>query len=149
MFRKTFRTTCCLILCISFLVNSFISVAAAENRSPVTTATAAYYSPLLRKTLQWDFTYSDQWFTSDPCVYSHPIARASLGMALSAFRVKNNRVDAAIELYLTELGFTDLSSINYNRETSIETISTMIGHKQLPSGETLLAVAICGQGYTT
>lgn len=111
------------------------------------TAEVELYSMIIKDYTSWSFEYSDSWFEEDADAYSHSIARASLGLALSGFRAKRGPVDGNAIKWMTDLGFTDLVSEDYHRETSINTISTVMGHKQLPSGETLLAISVCGQGY--
>ena len=55
------------------------------------------------------------------------------------------------ETYLLSAGFTDLRKDDYSKETSIYTISTVMGSRRMEhEGEdpfTLIAVSVCGGGY--
>jgi len=97
----------------------------------------------------WPFPYEDGFFQEPGTQYRQGLARASLGMALSAFRkagapVADSHLDIAA-LFL-ELGFHEPLFSQYNRQPTINTIATAMAQKQL--GEyTLLAVAVSGGGY--
>lgn len=144
MAKRLYRKGICIWLCLVLLLTVPCSALGAEG---IITAEANYYSLILQQDASWSFEYSDRWFEADADTYHHAIARASLGLSLSAFRAKTGDPDRYILDWMQTLGFTQLSSQDYDQEPSIDTISTMIGQKQLPSGETLLAVAVCGQGY--
>ncbi|MBO4393119.1 MAG: hypothetical protein J5800_02135, partial [Spirochaetales bacterium] len=99
--------------------------------------------------------FEDSYFDESAFVYNHKLAQASLGMALSAFRPTVDKTIVPNEhliLFLNDCGFTDLRSDDYDKEPSSYTVSTVIGHKNLTdqNGEsyTLLAVGICGGGYS-
>lgn len=143
MLRKHLRSLCC--LCLSLLLCGAASGAA--HAQDTLQATLAYHSLTIADTVRWDFEFSDRWFETDASVYNHPIARASMGLSIASFRTNNTPPDANVLSYLAQLGFTDLVSQDYDRVPDLNTISTVIGHKQLHNGETLLVVAICGQGY--
>ena len=99
--------------------------------------------------------FEDSYFDESAFVYNHKLAQASLGMALSAFRPTVDKTIVPNEhliLFLNDCGFTDLRSDDYDKEPSSYTVSTVIGRKNLTdqNGEsyTLLAVGICGGGYS-
>ncbi|MBR4477419.1 MAG: hypothetical protein IKO96_02200, partial [Spirochaetales bacterium] len=100
--------------------------------------------------------YEDSYFESPASVYNHKLAQASLGMALSAFRPlfqenKDNPSDNLVR-FLTDCGFKDLQSDDYDKNPSLYTVATIIGSKQLTDSDgnpyTLVAVGICGGGYS-
>lgn len=99
--------------------------------------------------------FEDSYFDESAFEYNHKLAQASLGMALSAFRPTVDKTIPPNEhliLFLNDCGFTDLRSDDYDKEPSSYTVSTVIGRKNLTdqNGEsyTLLAVGICGGGYS-
>lgn len=144
MTRHFRRIVLCLLLCAALLGSLPVSAAGAQE---LQTATLTYRSLTINENVQWDFISSDAWFEADADEYCHPLAQLSLGMAMSAFRTTSGLADANVIDFLTQLGFTELVSEDYNRTPGLETISTVIGHRELSSGETLLVVAVCGQGY--
>ncbi len=99
--------------------------------------------------------FEDSFFDSSAMVYNHKLAQASLGMALSAFRPTTDKSIVPNEHlihFLNDCGFESLRSDDYDKEPSPYTVSTVIGRKSLvdKNGEnyTLLAVGICGGGYS-
>lgn len=103
--------------------------------------------------VDWDFTYSDSWFERPAKEYNHELARMSLGLACASFRLRSELEEEAgknLEKALTEAGFQDIRSDDYDKATTLYTVSTEMGHKTIQdSGETyeLIAVAVCGGGY--
>ncbi len=103
----------------------------------------------------WPFTFNDNWFRGKASRYDHDIAKASLGMSMSAFRPTwdpDAAIDPSLHVrdYLLQCGFTSLREDDYDKNPSLYTVSTMIGSKQVGEGKdsfTLLAVGICGGGY--
>ena len=100
--------------------------------------------------------FSRSWFRADARVYSHDLAKLSLGLATSAFRPnkklakENQPTDYNLRSFLSQAGFTDLRSDDYDKDPSMYTVSTVIGHQTIPDGDDtfeLIAVGICGQGY--
>ena len=75
----------------------------------------------------WPFPYEDGFFQEPGTQYRQGLARASLGMALSAFRkagapVADSHLD--IEALFLELGFEAPLFSQYNRQPTINTIAT-------------------------
>ena len=96
------------------------------------------------------------WFDADARVYNHDLAKASLGLATSAFRPNPQRTedgfaaDYNVRSFLEQAGFTGLRSDDYDKNPSMYTVSTVMGHQTVGEGDgafELIAVGICGQGY--
>ena len=95
---------------------------------------------------EWTFPYSDEFFRLPSDKFSMKTAQASLGLALSAFRSSAGTVDPQYETYLTGAGFENLYSFGYDEPTTTDSLSGVIGMKQI-DGDTLIAAVTCGQGY--
>ncbi len=96
------------------------------------------------------------WFKQDARIYSHDLAKLSLGLATSAFRpnkhlaVEGRPADYNVRFFLYQAGFEDLRSDDYDKDPSMYTVSTVMGHQTIGEGDDafeLIAVGICGQGY--
>ena len=94
----------------------------------------------------WDFPYSDEYFKNSGAGYDPELTKASLGLAISAFRNDGKDLDNQYETYLSGAGFTDIHAFGYDKETAKDTLSGVIAHKQI-GDFTLIAAAGCGQGY--
>ena len=94
--------------------------------------------------LEWDFPYSDGFFSLPPEEFSITMARASLGLTVSAFR--SPALDYQYETYLSGAGFTGITGFGYDRDPSEDSLSGVIGMKRV-GGCTVIAAAACGQGY--
>lgn len=101
----------------------------------------------------WPIPFEDQYLAVDGRQYYQPLARASLGMALSAFRAPGQDIAQRgqnIRQYLQELGFEHLSLQQYDVEPGIQTIASAIGLRQITQANQtmpVVAVAISGGGY--
>ena len=93
----------------------------------------------------WDFPYSDEFFTTPPDKFSPAFACGSLGLASSTFRSINGTLDPQYEVYLTKAGFHDLYAFGYDKPTETNSLSGVIGSKQI-GDFTGIAAAACGQG---
>ena len=100
--------------------------------------------------------FNRSWFKNDARVYNHDLAKLSLGLATSAFRPSKKRMretkaaDYDLRSFLDQAGFSDLRSDDYNKDPSMYTVSTVMGHQTIGEGDdsfVLIAVGICGQGY--
>ena len=117
----------------------------ADNYRPQTiafpfldTATVAY---------EWSFPYSDEFFRQPSEEFSRTMAQGSLGLAASAFRSdKYSTAPLQYETYLAKAGFTELKSFGYDQPTTGDSLSGVIGHKEI-DGFTVIAATTCGQGY--
>ena len=96
--------------------------------------------------IEWDFPYSDDFFSLPSEEFSITMARASMGLTLSAFRGTYKEVGPQYETYLREAGFTNIFSFGYDKPPAEDTLSGVIGMKRV-GGCTVIAAAPCGQGY--
>jgi uncharacterized membrane protein YhaH (DUF805 family) len=94
----------------------------------------------------WTFPYSDGLFELAPSYYSYTMAQASLGFAASTARSNPKVVPRQYKTYLTKAGFTNLYAFGYDKKTTENTLSGVIGMKQI-GDFTVIAAATCGQGY--
>jgi len=92
----------------------------------------------------WSFPYSDRFFEIPSSKFSVKMAQGSLGLAVSAFR--STRFEEQYETYLHQAGFYNLYSFGYDKPTGEDTISGIIGMKEI-DGRTVIAAVTCGQGY--
>ena len=101
--------------------------------------------------------FEDTYFDGSSFDYNHKLAQASLGMAMSAFRPTydksgKTRPQEHVEQFLIDCGFTYIHSDDYDKNPSLYTVATEIGRKMMvdSNGEpyTLIAVAVCGGGYS-
>ena len=79
----------------------------------------------------WEFPYTDSFFRHPSEKFSLKFAQGSLGLALSAFRSNTDIVDNQYEEYLTGAGFTDLFAFGYDKETTEDSLSGVIGMKEI------------------
>jgi len=120
---------------------------------PSTLAETAHARFRSVKDIDWPVSFSTDWTNSSGRQYQQPLAQASLGMALSAFRVPEvalaNRGNH-IEQFLTELDFGKVTLEQYDVEPSIQTIATAIAMRKVTEAltpYTLISVAVSGGGY--
>lgn len=104
-------------------------------------------------TLHPSVQYDDALFAESAVEYSHILAQASMGLAFSNFRsdeVLPEEQGYAVRDFLTELGYTDIQSDQYDVDTTSDTVASTIAHKDTVIGGencTVIAVSICGFGY--
>ena len=109
--------------------------------------------PVLGKDYAWSIQYEDAMLLQDGTAYHQDLARASLGMALSAFRVHAAGLQhrgVNIQKYFTELGFSNTRLEQFNIEPTIDTIATAMAMKAVGEGAdraTVIAIAVSGGGY--
>ncbi|MBR2836066.1 MAG: hypothetical protein IKE43_10235 [Coriobacteriales bacterium] len=103
----------------------------------------------------FEMVMDDDWFDASAEEYNHKLAQLSMCMAISAFR-PSSVSDAAIdpdkhlEEFLTEAGFTNLRSDDYDKNPSPYTVATVIGSQVLADEDgpyTLVACGVCGGRY--
>ena len=141
----------------AFAAEDLLPEAAAENTSvssPVTFSDEAQLGEVKQipvpfpnmsdEKLEWDFPYSDEFFSIPTEEFSITMARGSLGLTLSAFRSPG--VSLQYETYLRGAGFTGIASFGYDKEPSEDSLSGVIGMKRIGNC-TVIAAAACGQGY--
>lgn len=137
------------LLMLSVLLASLLPFCGALAQPETLWLDAQFESPGSAKPRMWQFPYRDDLFAASADDYSHTLAQVSLGLALGAFRNKalgQDEQDVTVRAYLEEAGFSALTSQDYDRIPTVDTVSTVIGSKTL-DGFTLMAVAICGGGY--
>lgn len=94
----------------------------------------------------WEFPYTDSFFRNPSGVFSLKFAQGSLGLALSAFRSTTGLLEYKYEKYLKGAGFTKLYAFGYDKETTEDSLSGVIGMKEIDDF-TVIAAVTCGQGY--
>ena len=95
---------------------------------------------------EWDFPYSDVFFSFPSEEFSITMARGSMGLTLSAFRTSSGKVSPQYETYLRGAGFTNIFSFGYDKPPLADSLSGVIGMKRIDDC-TVIAAAACGQGY--
>ena len=98
------------------------------------------------KILSWDFPYSDGLFLQPSDTFSEDLAKASLGLMISAFYCKGEGLEPQFETFLKAAGFQDIYAFGYDQETSKDTLAGVIGWKQVDDF-ILIAAAPRGAGY--
>lgn len=96
--------------------------------------------------LEWDFPYSDGFFSIPSEEFSITMARGSMGLTVSAFRSSGEEVSLQYETYLRGAGFTNIYSFGYDKPPLEDSLSGVIGMKHIDDC-TVIAAAACGQGY--
>lgn len=141
-----------LLLTAALLLGAAPSAFAAEPET--VWLTGRFDSPAYPgRELSFQFPYRDDYFTLPATNYHHPLAQCTLGMAVSAFRAGDldlDRKDAYIRDYLTQAGFGDMVSQQFDEEPRADTIATLIASKPLQDEEgefLLIAAAVSGGGY--
>ena len=94
----------------------------------------------------YEFPYSDSYFRNSSDKFSIWHARGSLALALCAFRCTSGVVDPQYRTYLKGAGFKNLYAFGYDRPTTRNSLSGVIGMKEI-DGFTVIAAVTCGQGY--
>ena len=95
---------------------------------------------------EWDFPYSDEFFSLPSDEFCITMARGSMGLTLSAFRSNTESMSSQYETYLKEAGFTNIYSFGYDKPPTEDSLSGVIGMKRI-GDTTVIAAAACGQGY--
>ena len=95
---------------------------------------------------EWDFPYSDEFFSLPSDEFCITMARGSMGLTLSAFRSNTESMSSQYETYLREAGFTNIYSFGYDKPPTEDSLSGVIGMKRI-GDTTVIAAATCGQGY--
>lgn len=141
------KVICVLILAVLLPLAAFAESTA--NEAQLQWISVPFVTLARRNALEWSFPYSDALFDAPATAYNHTLAQSTLGLAVSAFRQKNRPLaekDAAVKDYLTEAGFMNLQSEQYDITPSADTVATMIGSKRIGDA-TLVAIAVSGGDY--
>ena len=104
------------------------------------------FTSLGDKILSWNFPYSDALFRKPSTSFSEDLAKASLGLMVSAFYCKDEGLEPQFETFLSGAGFQDIYTFGYDQETSKDTLAGIIGWKQVDDF-ILIAAAPRGSGY--
>lgn len=148
--RRACRCILNLLILVILIPNA--SVGRAEGDALLT---ATYDETVMGVDLTWQFPYSDTMFAHSSEAYDHKLAQASLGLALSSFRIvrlvrpEDERERNAVA-YLTGAGFSDFDSTDYDQTPSLQTVSSVICRKEMTDEEgpyTLIVVGVSGCGY--
>ncbi len=145
------------LLSMLVLLNLAFPVYAEESSDEETIILTDYFFAVTtQENHSLDVPFSASWFKNDARIYNHDLAKLSLGLATSAFRpnknhiVENRAPDYNLRYFLRQGGFDDLRSDDYDKDPSMYTVSTVMGHQTVGEGDEafeLIAVGICGQGY--
>ena len=156
--RKLLLSVFAVLMCLSLFAMP-VKADQQEGQEKISddgyTITVTYDVTTTNRLGKWDFDYHDSYFLKPAEQYNHNLARLSLGMALSAFRPNldpNAAENPAAHLwdFMEQCKFTDLRTDDYDKNPSLYTVSTVLGHKTLidEQGEfELIAVGVCGGGY--
>ena len=102
-----------------------------------------------------DVPFNVNWFRQDARNYNHDLCKLSMGLATAAFRPKaadedHTQADINLRRFLHDADFVDLRSDDYEKNPSMYTVSTVMGHQKVGEGDDafeLIAIGVCGQGY--
>ena len=153
---KTMKRILIYSLILVLLLSSAAPVFAEEKPAETTDLTDTFYVITTGSNHSLKVPFSLSWFRKDARHYNHDLAKLSLGLATSAFRTSKQRAekkggtDYNARSFLEQAGFTELRSDDYDKNPSMYTISTVMGHQTVSDGDgsfELIAVGVCGQGY--
>jgi len=138
------------IIAVLFVLLLVVSSAFAVKVEAVTEA----LTTKTRSSFTVDF--EDSFFDGPSTEYNHALAQASVGMALSAFRIRYalmEQINPSEHLirFLGNCGFSDIVTDDYDKTPSLYTVASAIAMKELEDADgepyTLIAVGVCGGGY--
>ena len=137
------KTLFCLLLLFPLIFSRTANAGAADECFSVSTA---YSGAVELETITVDFC--DEWFFQPDDQYNHKLMQATFAMAVTAFRsqVYDDAKDHDILDFFDKTGFIEPRSDDFNRETGINTIASVIAHKKIGDA-TVIAVAISGNNY--
>ena len=132
-----------LLVLISIMFNRTANAVAVDECFSVT---ASYSGAVNFDTITVDFC--DEWFLQPDDQYNHKLMQATFAMAVTAFRsqIYDDAKDHDILDFIDKTGFIEPRSDDFNRETGINTIASVIAHKKIGDA-TVIAVAISGNNY--
>ena len=140
-----------LMLLVLLTLLPALRIPAAEGEPRETkTLNGSFFS--FDKSHSWSYEFSDDYFFLPSDEYSHPFARASLGLALSAFRHKNpggeyrEDQDDYLVAFLQDAGFEEIDTHTYDSEPTTDSIALGIGQKKVDD-VTVTVLAVCGENY--
>ena len=154
--KKILRQMILCLVCLLLFTITLIPAKAEENDDGNEIIHSRFYALTTEKNADLEVPFNRNWFKQDATVYSHDLAKLSIGLATAAFR-PNLKVeqeitstDMNLSRFLSEAHFIDLRSDDYDKDPSMFTVSTVMGHQKIGTGDDafeLIAVGVCGQGY--
>ena len=157
--RSLLKKLCLIILSILLVMPAFLTVHAEELLSDYQTITihSRFFVLTAQDYKTLDVPFNNGWFRQDAREYSHDLCKLSIGLATASFRPSAAHPDTTsvysdmnLSHFLTEAGFAELRSDDYDKDPGRYTVSTVMGHQVIGSGDDafdLIAVGVCGQGY--
>ena len=153
--KNILRKILIIAICILMILLMGIRACAEEETSQTEIIHSNFYNLTVKETRTLEVPFNRDWFKSNASVYSHNLAKLSLGLATAAFRPHSAdeegiATDANLAAFLQEAHFSDLRSDDYDKNPSMYTVSTVMGHQKIGEGDEafeLIAVGVCGQGY--
>ena len=149
-----------MLVCLSVMFFALLSLPRqvfpvyAEEETETQQIQVDYVSRTSGKHSRFPVPYSDRWFCNDATTYNHDLARASIGFAVSAFRPAKDDVieynTQYIESFLSQAGFSNFRSDDYDRPAGRYTIASEMASKTIEGEDgpfTMIAIGIAGQGY--
>ena len=112
------------------------------NAASVKTGTFKYM-PAFEDEAEERYYYSDDYFKQSGKIYNEHLLSMSYNLAISTFEVRNYTYSRDL---LNEIGFKDIEAIEMEEKPTIDTIGTVIAHKEI-DGHNVIAVAIRGEKY--
>ena len=135
----------CAVLCLICILCSAVSLSAAEANA-AGTVTGSFFA--FGHTIYLDYAYSEDFFRQPSDVYSHDLARLSLGLAAAAFRDedKPEEQDDHLIAFFKTLGFDRIETDTYHTVPTAYSIGYGLARLELED-MTVIAMAVCGGGY--
>ena len=155
LIKNIFTVFLVLLMSLAFFVPAYAEDEEDDEDETINIIDSFYVSTA-RANKSFVVPFNRSWFKGDASVYDHNLAKASMGLATAAFRPKGIPEDEArptdynLIYFLSQAGFTDFRSDDYDKSPSRYTVSTVIGHQKIGEGKDafeLIAIGICGQGY--
>ena len=144
------------LLSVLFLLQLLPAFAHAEQTDGTEELLTLRYSGFVYPgEYETQIAFSDDWFLQDASLYSHPLARLSMGVSIASFRwdfQDDPESYADIARFYRQMGFDHISLSDYEKHPSLFTIASCIGSKEITAGDesfTLVAVTVCGGNYSS
>ena len=152
--KKLFRRLFIIAVCILTIAASGVRAFAEDDEDEYIIAN--FYTLTTAENNSFAVRFNKNLFKEKATVYSHDLARMSIGLATAAFRPNSEHsegitsADMNLTKYLLQAHFKDLRSDDYDKDPNMYTVSTVMGHQRIGEGDEsfeLIAVGVCGQGY--
>jgi hypothetical protein len=153
--KNILRKILIIAICALMILLMGIRACAEEETSQTEIIHSNFYNLTVKETRTLEVPFSREWFKAPAGIYNHNLAKLSMGLATAAFRPHSAdeegiATDANLAAFLQEAHFSDLRSDDYDKNPSMYTVSTVMGHQKIGEGDEafeLIAVGVCGQGY--